>query len=94
MTEIPQDFKITDNFFIKGAFAGSHGRYSIVAAFYKDGGLVRFVRVVDGEAKSDDFDEFGYKYKVDSVFEFDKVKLFIFDDLNGVKPLCRVKTIE
>ena len=55
---------------------------------------MRFVRVVDGEAKSDDFDEFGYKYKVDSVFEFDKVKLFIFDDLNGVKPLCRVKTIE
>ena len=94
MTEIPQDFKITDNFFIKGAFAGSHGRYSIVAAFYKDGGLVRFVRAADGEAKSDDFDEFGYKYKVDSVFEFDKVKLFIFDDLNGVKPLCRVKTIK
>ena len=94
MTEIPQGFKVTDNFFIKGAFAGTHEKCSIVAAFYKDNSLVRFVKFADCAAKSDDFSEFGYKYRVDSAFEFDKVKLFIFNDLSGAKPLCRVKTIE
>lgn len=94
MTEIPQGFKVTDNFFIKGAFAGTHEKCSIVAAFYKDNSLVRFVKFADCAAKSDDFSEFGYKYRVDSAFEFDKVKLFIFNDLNGIKPICRVKTIK
>lgn len=74
----------------KIGFAGTHDEYKFINAFYKDGVLTN-IKVGDGAAKEDDYDEIAYS--IDAGVECDRIEIYIWNNMNEMRPLCKAKIL-